>query len=161
MPDTDNKTLGEAIGKIASGTFVVTAKSGDESTGFLASWVQQAAFEPPLISLAVKADRAIKPLLDAGGSFVVNVVAVDDQTLFSHFAKGFAPGEDAFDGVEYAAGQTGAPILAGALAYVECTVHSTVPAGDHVLYLGEAVAGAVTDASAQPSVRLRKSGFGY
>ena len=160
MPMSDRNALGEALGLIVSGAFVVTARYDEQSTGFLASWVQQAAFEPPLISLAVKVGRPIQDLLNAGAPFVVNILAKGQDALFKHFARGFSLDEPAFEGVRTIYGITGSPILADALAYLECRPHSRLPAGDHVLYIGEVVAGEVAGSGA-PQVRVRKSGFEY
>lgn len=156
----DQKGIGEALGRIASGVFVITAGKGDKGTGFVASWVQQAAFEPPLVSLAVKQGRAIQTLIESGEPFVVHVLGEGQKKIISHFAKGFAPGEAAFEGVAVKAGVTGAPVIDGVTAYLECKFHSKTAAGDHVIYLGEVVAGGVGD-EAEPDVRLRKNGLAY
>jgi flavin reductase (DIM6/NTAB) family NADH-FMN oxidoreductase RutF len=161
MSTSDKNDIGGALGRIVSGAFIVTAAKGDERTGFLASWVQQASFEPPMVTLAVKRDRSIRGLLDAGASFVINVLAEDEQSLFGHFAKGFAPGEDAFVGISATDGVLGVPILSDALACLECKIVGSWGAGDHMVYVGEVAAGAVGDNEAAPQTRVRKSGFTY
>jgi len=161
VPATDRKSIGEALGRIVSGAFIVTTKHKEQSTGFLASWVQQASFDPPMISLAVGESRAIKPLLDAGAPFVVNVISETDQTLVSHFAKGFELKADAFSGVDMTSGTSGCPILNDAIAYIECEFVSKIRSGDHTVYFGKVVAGAAGDTSEKPQVRFRRSGFSY
>ncbi len=161
MAVTDRKSIGEAIGKIASGAFIVTEKQGDTTAGFLASWVQQAAFEPPVVSLAVKNDRQIKPLLDAGSPFVINILSEANKEVFSHFAKGFESDQDPFAGIETTSGETGAPILTDALAYMECRLLDHADVGDHTVFFGEVVAGNVQHPDETPMVRFRRSGFNY
>ena len=161
MPTTDRKSIGKALGRVASGTFIVTTKLEEQSTGFLASWVQQASFDPPVISLAVGENRAIKPMLDAGAPFVIHVLAESDQALVTHFAKGFEPNADAFANVATASGVTGSPILTDALAYLECRFRSKVRTGDHTVYFGDVVAGAARETTDKPLVRIRRSGFNY
>jgi len=157
---TEKTTIGKALGQIPGGVFVVTAGKGEKGTGFLASWVQQAAFEPPLISIAVKQGRPIQALIESGEPFAVHVLGKDQKKIAAHFAKGFAPGEAAFEGVGVRTGVTGAPVLDGVNAYLECRFYGKTTAGDHVIYLAEVVAGAAVEGS-EPEVRVRKDGFAY
>src|SRR6266849_1718649 len=62
------------VGKILSGLFVVTASRDSRREGFLASWIQQASFQPLMLSMAVQADRPILDFLRAAGKFCVNVI---------------------------------------------------------------------------------------
>jgi 3-hydroxy-9,10-secoandrosta-1,3,5(10)-triene-9,17-dione monooxygenase reductase component len=68
------------------------------------------------------------------GIFAVNVLADGHEDLSRRFA---VSGGDKFVGVAHRSGPTGAPILAGALAVVECRVVSVHEAGDHTIHLGE------------------------
>lgn len=157
---TEQKSMGEAIGRIAAGMFIVTARHEDRSTGMLASWVQQVSFEPPLVAVAVKVGRPIQQLLDSGAPFAINVLGQGQTAYVAHFGKGFALDQAPFENVDIATGVTGAPILKEAVGYMECRQHGTMRAGDHTLYIGEVVAGAVNRWD-EPAVRFRKSGFTY
>jgi flavin reductase (DIM6/NTAB) family NADH-FMN oxidoreductase RutF len=106
--------------------------------------------------LLVCIDRAADchgPIAEAGG-FAINVLREDQEELSRHFANRDA---DKFAGVSWRAGETGAPILEGALAHVECQTASCLPAGDHTIFLGRAVGGgAMADADAwAPLLRFR------
>ncbi|MCH8993319.1 MAG: VCBS repeat-containing protein, partial [Acidobacteria bacterium] len=92
--------IGTAIGRIPSGIFILTARKGDETTGMLASWVNQASFEPPMFTVAVQKDRYLAGWLKEGSRVALNVLSDDEKGMISHFGRGFEPGEDAFTGVE-------------------------------------------------------------
>ena len=98
--------------------------------------------------LLVCIDRAADchgPFAEAG-SFAVNVLREDQETLSRHFAN---KDVDKFSAVSWKDGETGAPVLEGALAHVECRTASCLPAGDHTIFLGKAVGGgAMADADA-------------
>ena len=66
----------------------------------VASWVSQASFTPPGLTIAVAKDRAIEALMQVGDRFVLNVLRQDNhQQLMRHFLKRFPPGADRFAGV--------------------------------------------------------------
>jgi flavin reductase (DIM6/NTAB) family NADH-FMN oxidoreductase RutF len=158
--ETSRESIGRAIGRIASGLFVVAVKKGEEENAFLASWVQQVAFEPPLVAVAIKKGRPAGDLLGANGSFAVNVIGRDSKGLISRYAKGIKPGNNPFKDQAVKRAITGAAILEEALAFMDCRLHGRTEAGDHVLYVGEVVAGDVLS-EGEPMVHLRRSGFDY
>ena len=110
----------------------------------LASWVSQATFNPPGLTVAVAKERAIESLLFKGNSFVLNVLPEGKHIpLMKHFLKPFDPGEDRFEGVATEAADNDCPILTDALAYVECTVANRMECGDHWLLYAVAEQGNV------------------
>jgi flavin reductase (DIM6/NTAB) family NADH-FMN oxidoreductase RutF len=154
------RQLAAALGRVPSGLFVVTARRDTNETGMLASWVQQCAFEPPHVSVAVKRDRPLAQWLAPGAAFTVNILDDSQTDMIVHFGRGFAPEEPAFTGVEVERPDGGAPVLAEALAYLECRVSGRHPVGDHDLVLGEVVAGRLLGGG-HPMIHCRKSGFHY
>jgi flavin reductase (DIM6/NTAB) family NADH-FMN oxidoreductase RutF len=163
MPDHDSKhQLQRALGRIASGLSIVTVRLENESSAFLASWVQQAGFEPPMLSVAVGKDRPAARLLDKGGSFVVNVLGNEDSAgLLKHFSKGFAPGVDAFAGLNVERHEGGAEILPDCLASLQCEPRGKVSSADHTLYLGEVIHALSHRDDDESAVHLRKNGLRY
>ena len=157
----DNETIGKAIGRIPSGLFIVTVRSSaGTETAFLASWVQQVAFQPPLVSVAIKKGRPALEVLGEDGTFAVNVVGEENKGLIGRYAKGIAPGKDAFADESVRRSATGAAILEEATAFMDCRLYARTDLGDHVLCIGEVVAGDVL-AGDEPMVHLRRSGFDY
>lgn len=151
--------IGAALAVIPSGCAILTAAVGGESTGMLASWVQQAAFDPPMVTVAVKRQRPITGLIARSGRFTLNLIGDDPGPLFKHFGKGFALGAPAFDGLGATAGEYGIELDAAA-AVLGCRVTVTAEAGDHLVYVAEVAAGRRQN-SGKPYVHLRKSGFSY
>jgi flavin reductase (DIM6/NTAB) family NADH-FMN oxidoreductase RutF len=150
-----------ALGRVASGVYILTLGRGESATGMLASWVMQAGFEPPMVSVALGAGRHIAERLAAGEPFALNVVGAEQTIFLKHFGKGFAPGEPAFEGVAASAGANGAPVLAEALAALECEpTGESIASGDHRVFLARVTAGALRDDGA-PMTHLRKRGDRY
>lgn len=156
--------IGPVLGQVPSGVFILVAGDGAvRKTGLLASWIQQASFEPPQVTVAVNKSRYLNEWLAADSPITLNQVAKGDNKLFKHFGKGFEPDENAFDGVEASPGENGLPLLTNAMASMEGRVVSQMDAGDHVIYLVDITAaklhGGSTDAA--PFVHIRKNGFSY
>jgi flavin reductase (DIM6/NTAB) family NADH-FMN oxidoreductase RutF len=155
-----HRQLAAALGRIPSGLFIVTSRHQGLETGMLASWVQQCAFDPPHLSLAVKRGRPLNAWLAEGAGFVVNILDDSQTDMVAHFGRGFSPTEPAFEGVAVERSQDGAPVLSEALAYLECRVAGHHTVGDHDLFLGRIVSGRVLN-DGHPMIHVRKSGWHY
>ncbi|MHC5063259.1 MAG: flavin reductase family protein [Planctomycetota bacterium] len=156
----DPSPLAKALGRIPSGLFIVTAGTGDQATGFLASFVQQVGLEPPVLSVAVKAERPAAQLIRDHGAFCVAVIDEASKHLMGHYARGFEPGQPAFEGIESVESSLGVPYPSDALAVLGCKFVGEVAWTDHILFAGEAVEGHARDES-DPMIHLRKNGLSY
>lgn len=159
-PSDPSESLAAALGRVPSGLFVLTARSGDRETGMLASWIQQCSFSPPQITAALNNQRYALEWLEPGAVFVVNVIPEGGKALVAHFGKGFEPGEPAFNGLDVRRDGEAPPVLLAAHAYLVCRVAHRVPVGDHTLVVGAVTAGAVLH-DAKPTVHTRKNGLRY
>ncbi|NRB07906.1 MAG: flavin reductase [Richelia sp.] len=154
--------LDKALGRISGGLYIITAKKGDVKSAMLASWVSQASFKPLGVSIAVAKDRAIESLMLVGDKFVLNILEEGNyQPLMKHFLKRFAPGADRFADVQTQEANNGSPILADALAYVECEVVSRMDTGDHWVVFSTVDAGKVSKPDSLTAVHHRKVGNHY
>jgi flavorubredoxin/flavin reductase (DIM6/NTAB) family NADH-FMN oxidoreductase RutF len=152
----------QAVGRIVGSLSVVTTKQGDLSGAMLASWVSQATFNPPGLTIAVAKERAIESLMHSGGKFVLNILPEGDRVgLMKQFLKPFAPGEDRFAGVATQESNTGCPILSDALAYLECSVQNRMECGDHWLVYAVVENGKLLQSEGVTAVHHRKSGSHY
>ncbi|AGY57629.1 diflavin flavoprotein [Gloeobacter kilaueensis] len=152
----------QAVGRIVGSLCVVTAREEDTSSAMLASWVSQATFNPPGLTVAVAKDRAIESLMYPGQNFVLNILAEERYLgLMKHFLKPFGPGEDRFVGVSTRVAANGSPILTDALAYIECQVAERMECGDHWLVYCVAEGGDVLDANGRTAVHFRTTGTRY
>lgn len=151
----------QALGRIVGSTCIVTLQQGELSGAMLASWVSQATFTPPGLTIAVAKERAIESLLYTNSEFVLNILAEGNHLgLMKHFLKPFAPGEDRFAGVQTTPANNGAPILDEALAYLECRVTNRMECGDHWLIYATTDHGKVLR-DGVTAVHHRKSGSHY
>ncbi len=161
-PLPESTDLAAALGRVPSGLFILTVRDGDRATGMLASWVQQAGFDPPMLTVAIARGRFVGDWARAAGRFVLNQVPAGNKGLLRHFGKGFDPDEPAFEGVavrrdDHPAG----PILAEALGYLVVEAAGEVSGGDHDVLLGRVVEGGLIVADAHPMVHVRRTGLHY
>ncbi len=155
-------TVEQAVGRLIGSMCVVTTKQGDMSSAMLASWVSQATFNPPGLTVAVAKERAIESLMYPGSKFVLNILKEGNHLgLMKHFLKPFGPGEDRFAGVASQETEDGAPILNDALAYLECSVQQRMEAGDHWVTYATVETGKVLNPDGVTAVHHRKSGNHY
>jgi flavin reductase (DIM6/NTAB) family NADH-FMN oxidoreductase RutF len=155
--------LAHALGKVPSGIYILTVRDGARATGMLASWVQQAGFDPPALTVAVGRQRYVGDWIEASGRFTLNQLAAGSRSLIRHFGRGFDPGAPAFEGVELLPDEVtaGGPVLAAAMAYLDAEVAGELTVGDHRVFLARVVAGAVRESDAEPLVHLRNNGLHY
>jgi flavin reductase (DIM6/NTAB) family NADH-FMN oxidoreductase RutF len=155
---TANKEqIGAAIGRIPSGVFIVTAKRGSDRFGMLGSWVMQAGFEPPTVSVAVHPDREIYAAIEQAGVFSINVLSNENMNLMKAFSK-YSP--DQFNEVDYQDTEYGI-VLKEAVAVIHCRLKGKYEAADHHLLFGEVMDGDYMNHEQAPMIHLRKSGFNY
>ncbi len=91
--------VARVLGKLPSGCSILTAAHTGRSTGMLTSWLQQASFQPLLLTVAIKPGRPMPDLIEKSQRFVVNLLGQNPDAFFRHFGRGFAPGEPAFEGL--------------------------------------------------------------
>ncbi|ELS03496.1 putative flavoprotein [Xenococcus sp. PCC 7305] len=152
----------QALGRLVGSLCVVTTKQEELKGAMLASWVSQATFTPPGITVAVAKERAIESLLHIGSGFVLNILQQGEHIgLMKQFLKPFAPGEDRFQGVAIEEAENGCPILTDALAFLECRIASKMECGDHWLVYATAEKGKLLQSEGVTAVHHRKSGTHY
>ncbi len=159
--------LNKALGCLSGGLYIVTAK---ENTGpdsrdgaMVASWVSQASFEPPGITVAVAKDRAIESLLQVNDRFVLNVLQENNYLhLFRHFLKRFPPGANRFKGVELMKDLApGGPVLSDALAFLSCKVIQRLETTDHWIIYSLVEKGNLSNTQGKTAVHHRRVGSNY
>ncbi len=155
-----------ALGRVVGSLCVLTTRKGagesQLSGAMVASWVSQASFSPPGLTVAVAKDRAVEALLHVGDSFALNVLASGRESgPMKQFLQPFAPGADRFAGLELEQSPGGQPILPEALAWLDCSVKQRMECGDHWLIYAQVGSGALLDAEATTAVHQRRSGANY
>ena len=131
----EKNELRRVMGHFATGVTVITSiRSSGELHGLTANAFTSVSLIPPLLLVCIDKKAESYPCFDESKIFTVNVLAGDQEALSRTFA---VTGGDKFKGVSYRIGANGAPILDGALAYLECKVTQKIDGGDHTIYVGE------------------------
>ncbi|MEO1367176.1 MAG: flavin reductase family protein [Acidobacteriota bacterium] len=155
-----------ALRHFPAGVTVVTTRTGDRIHGMTASAFTSVSPEPPLILVCIDHDHTMHELLDGDDAvFAVNILADDQEALSNRFA--FTKDLDRFAEGEWSDGPSGSPVLADALAWLDCRVHSRLDAGTHTIYVGEVIASRTPRENDDPLIywnrgyrRLHRPGHG-
>lgn len=125
-----------ALRHFPSGVTIVTIRAGDSVHGLTVSAFASVSPEPPLIMIAIDHRHSAYEMLEVEDAvFAVNILHQDQMELSNRFA--WLKDEDRFEEGEWETATTGAPILAEALAWLDCTIHARYVAGTHTIYIGE------------------------
>lgn len=132
------------MGSFASGVTIVTVVGQDgKPYGFTASAVTSLSLEPRMLLVCVSERSITLETIRTAGCFAVNILAVNQQYVAQQFATAQ---DDRFAGLRWRPGhETGAPVIDGSLAYAECRLSDTCKGGDHVILMGEILAGDAHD----------------
>jgi flavin reductase (DIM6/NTAB) family NADH-FMN oxidoreductase RutF len=133
------------IGHFATGVTVITTAAGDQLHGMTANAVTSLSLDPVMVLICVDKTTHTHRVLDQGGVFTVNVLGEHQEAVSRIFAKKSEPEKGALRGQEFRLGETGAPILADCLAFLECRVAGTFDGGDHTIFLGGVVSEGVVE----------------
>lgn len=134
----DGATFRRVLGHYPTGVCVITARGADgPPVGMVVGSFTSVSLDPPLVAFFPDKRSTSWPRIEATGRFCVNVLASDQQGLCRQFASS---GGDKFAGVTHRLSANGSPILDGVIAWIDCTLHATHEAGDHLIVLGEVVA---------------------
>ena len=126
----------QVIGRFMSGVVVITATHQGERRGMTVSAVASLSLAPPMIVTCLNAASSTQEVIRRAGAFAVNILAEDQEQLAGLFAR---PGADPFLDLPCEPGITGAPILAGTLAVLECQIVQEVRGGSHRVLLANVV----------------------
>ena len=156
----------QALGRIVGSLCVLTASKGKGENNIkgamLASWVSQASFSPPGLSIAVSKDRSVESLLQKGDKFALNILSEKSlKEPLKRFSKPFSPGENRFKGINYEETPNEQIIISESLAWLDALVISRMECGDHWVIYAEVKYGGVLKKDDLTAVHHRKSGSNY
>jgi 3-hydroxy-9,10-secoandrosta-1,3,5(10)-triene-9,17-dione monooxygenase reductase component len=154
MAGFDQARFREVLGHFATGMTIVTATEDGEPVGFTCQSFAALSLDPPMVLLAPAKSSTSWPRIARAGAFCVNILAVNQEAVCRAFA---VSGGDKFDGVKWSPGVTGAPLITGSLATVECTLGAIYEGGDHELVTGHVVDMEIGEGS---PLLFYRSGFG-
>ncbi len=132
LPDAAN--FRSVFSRLPTGVVIVTGGDPEHPSGLVVGAFMSVSLDPPLVAVCPAKTSTSWPKLQEAGSFCANVLHSDQTELARTFSRS---GGDKFAGVGWRpAPATGAPLLEGVAAWIDCTIDSTIEAGDHWLVLG-------------------------
>jgi flavin reductase (DIM6/NTAB) family NADH-FMN oxidoreductase RutF len=133
-PDFTARDFRDAVGWFATGVTVITARGADGALyGVTANSFASVSLDPPLVLWSLDKRSPSSAGFATAGNFAVNVLGQDQQGLSARFAT---TGPDKWRDIAHETWQTGAPILPGSLASLDCEVEAKHEGGDHVIFVG-------------------------
>lgn len=129
-----------AMGRFATGVTVVTTLDGQAPLGLTVNAFASLSLDPPLALIAIDRRSRLHIALPQAGFFAASILSAEQAELSRRFAGQTADRADRFHGVSWRRAVTGAPVLDGALAWVDCRVEAVYPGGDHSIIVGRVLA---------------------
>lgn len=137
-------------------TIVATRTADDRPCGLTANAFCSVSLDPTLVLVCIERDSDTHDCLRASGSFAVSVLEGEMGEELSRRFSSYELG-DKFEGVAHRRERTGAPVLDQAMAWLDCRVVDTLAAGDHTIFVGEALVG---DARSGEALVYYRGGYG-
>ena len=119
-----------------SGVAVLTVELDGERLGLTVSSFLGLSLDPPLVGVSVNRQAAMHELLRGAGGFALSLLTEGQDPVAQHFARGVPP-IALWHGIAVRDGETGAPLVDGALGWIECDLAAAHETGDHTLFVGE------------------------
>jgi flavin reductase (DIM6/NTAB) family NADH-FMN oxidoreductase RutF len=134
VPVVDSARFRQVLGHFPTGVTVITATTGDGPVGLAVGSFFSVSLDPPLVAFCAAKTSTSYPKIEAAGHFVVNILAEDQEDISRVFAS---KGIDKFNGIGYRPSHsTGAPVITGVLAWIDCELDAIHEAGDHWIVVG-------------------------
>jgi 3-hydroxy-9,10-secoandrosta-1,3,5(10)-triene-9,17-dione monooxygenase reductase component len=131
--ETTDAAYRHTLGHFCTGVTVITGAENGRPAGFACQAFAALSLTPPLVLFCPSASSRTWPTIANSGTFCVNVLAAGQQEIARRFG---VSGPDKFAGLSWSPSRSGAPVLSGALTWVECAVLAVHEAGDHYLVVG-------------------------
>ena len=122
--------------RFPAGVAVVTVDAGGHRLGLTVGTLVALSLEPPLVGISLARAAALHELLREAHGFAVSLLAAGQEAVAQHFARGVPPIAH-WHGVDIRESGRGAPLIAGALGWLECDLWGEWPVGDHTFFAGE------------------------
>ncbi len=139
-PDADPQALKGALRQLAGGVTIITTGSGAERTGATVTSATALSLHPPRMLVSLNRTSSTWPVLQAFGAFGVNIVGSAHVDLANQFAGvGGLKGPERYQNASWHSLVTGAALLDGAVAAIDCEVEEAIERHSHVIVIGRVV----------------------
>ena len=136
----DAQTFKETLAHWATGVTVVTTNAQGRAVGITASSFTSLSVSPPRVLISVNKRLYTHQAIRSSGFFAVNILNEDQLEWGMRFAGMMPETDDRFAGIATFQAESGAPILPGVLAWVDCKVRERYDGVDHTIFIGEVLA---------------------
>ena len=131
--------LRHAMRRWATGVSVVTAAHENVRHGMTVSSFTSLSLDPPFIMVSLENTTRTFELVRSSQTFGVTILSADQEAISNLFANSQTELGSRFADLETFSLTTGAPFLKGGLAFFDCRVVTTLPAGTQTVFVGEVV----------------------
>ena len=139
------------VGRFATGVTVVTAVLDGEHHAMTCNSFTSVSLDPVLVLFCAEKIARFHDAVLSAGQWAVSVLGQGQESASRHFARRGRSLEHQLEGIAHTLGPvTGAAVLDGALASLECRTVSTTDAGDHTVVIGTVLGLSVPDPQAAP-----------
>ena len=121
------------MGHFPTGVTVITATPDTGPVGMAVGSFCSVSLDPPLVAFFPDRTSSSWPKIEAAGSFCVNILGEDQEDVCRRFAS---KGDDKFAGLGWQPAASGAPLIDGVVAWIDCDIDSVLDAGDHFCVVG-------------------------
>jgi flavin reductase (DIM6/NTAB) family NADH-FMN oxidoreductase RutF len=141
MDEDRGPWLRAMMGRFATGVTVVAARHGPLLAGMTANAIASISLDPPLLMASINRGSETHVAMVGSHSFAVSVLGEQQRSIADCFALPTTAGKlQRFCDAPWHEAETGSPILDGAIAFFDCRLHESHPAGTHTIFIGEIVA---------------------
>lgn len=134
-----------AMRRLAGGVSVITAGKGNDISGMTVTSVSSLSVDPPSLIVAINREASSWPLVKRYGFFGISILTSDQLDIAERFTgKGGLNGAARFAGADWTTSASGVPLLAGALAAIDCEVEDVVERHSHAIVIGRVLDVAVS-----------------
>ena len=137
----DRDTYRSLIGQFATGVTVVTTNVDGRLHGMTANAVCSLSLEPLQLLVCVDRESNCHEQMQRAEAFGLSILAFDQEEISNTFARTTAPVTGSLLGVAFRQGSLGEPLIENALAHLECRIAERIDGGDHIIVIGDVVAG--------------------
>ncbi|MDQ4075848.1 MAG: flavin reductase family protein [Chloroflexota bacterium] len=145
----DEGTFKRAMAQFATGVTIVATMADDKPVGITANAFCSVSLEPFLVLVCVDKQLYTHEKIERSGVYAVSILSLEQMEWADRFAGRYPEMSNLtanrFEGIDYRTATTGAPIIPGCLAWVDCEVRHSYDGGDHTIFVGEVVAGAMEE----------------
>ncbi len=138
IPAVASEAFRAAMRQLPGGVSIIAAGQGSDRTGMTVTSLASLSLDPPTLIVSVSRESSIRPLLDRYRAFGASVLRADQSSVADRFSGyGGLKGNSRFIGEKWIALETGAPLLAGALALFDCEIEDIIDRHTHSIVIGQ------------------------